>query len=154
MACERGQHAKRLIHEAHKQILRDFEHIAEDKVDWVAMGEAKPARKIVIECAGAYKWQAAKMRGEDNADEIWGEVCEMDPATREDVVKLAEECWEELAAALDGLTDEQLGEKRQVFWGESTVGDLAHFCEWHNTYHSGQLNYIQLLLGDVEVHMG
>lgn len=153
MACETAEHAKMLTHEQHKQLLRDLNHIPDDKLDWVPMGKAKTAKQIIVECAGAYRWLAAKIRGDENADGQWGEVFAMAPPTREETAKLLEECWGQLAPVLDGVEEGELGEKRQAFWGETTVGDLLFFCEWHSTYHSGQLNYIQTMLGDTEMHM-
>ena len=137
MACEGAEHAKMLTYKEHEQLLRDLKYIPDDRLDWAPVGDAKTARKILVECAGAYRWLAAKIRGDDKADEEWGKVFAMEPSTREETAKLLEDCWEDLVAVLDSVDESELAEKRQVFWGEAAVGQLLHFCEWHNTYHSG-----------------
>lgn len=153
MACEGAEHAKMLTYHEHEQLLRDLQHTPDDRLDWAPMGKAKTPKQILVECAGAYRWLGAKIRGDDNADDQWGEVFAMDPPGREETAKLLQDCWAELAAVLDALDESELSKSRQAFWGETTVAELLHFCEWHNTYHSGQLNYIQTLLGDTDMHM-
>ena len=49
-------------------------------------------------------------------------------------------------------TEEQLEGKRKVFWGEESVRDLMWMGMVHTGYHVGQLNYIQTLLGDLDLH--
>jgi len=153
MACASAEHARGITRIEHEQLVRDLQHIPDDRLDWVPMGKAKTPRQIVVECAGAYRWLAAKLGNAPDADEQWGAVCGMSPGTREATVELLGGCWDELVAAFDGVEEAMLEEKRQVFWGEATVETLLFFCEWHTTYHSGQLNYIQTLLGDTEMHM-
>ncbi len=153
MGCEKATQAKAQTLREHKQLLMDLQFIPDDKLSWVPMGKAKTAEEIGVECAGAYRWMVAMLRNDPRANDIWGEIAQLRPGTREGIVKLLEEGWAELAGALDALEEPQLAEKRQVFWGEETVGNLLVMAEWHSTYHSGQLNYIQTLLGDTEMHM-
>ena len=153
MACEKAAQAKAQTFREHKQLLMDLQFIPDDKLDWTPMGKAKTPEAIAVECAGAYRWMAAMLRNDEGANQLWGDIAELRPGTREGIVKLLEEGWEDLAGALDSLEEAQLAEKRQVFWGEETVGNLLVMAQWHSTYHSGQLNYIQTMLGDMEMHM-
>jgi len=58
-----------------------------------------------------------------------------------------------LAAALEALSDEQLGEEVNAPWGMPiTKFGFANLQAGHIWYHDGQLNYIQALNGDEAIH--
>jgi uncharacterized damage-inducible protein DinB len=58
----------------------------------------------------------------------------------------------ELKEAMDGMTDAQLIEKRDIAGKETTPFEQIVFAGFHMSYHMGQLNYIQQLGGDMAVH--
>jgi len=141
--------AEKRTQEAHRHLLTGLKYIADDKLDWVPMGSAKTPRQIALECATAYKLTGQLIRGE------MPEWAPPDPAaypTRESVVAALDAALADLFSTLDALTSEQLAEKRQAPWGETTVGETIWMAFWHSVYHDGQLNYIQTLLGDTEMH--
>jgi uncharacterized damage-inducible protein DinB len=142
--------AKERTQSAHGEVLVGLKYIPDDKLGWCPMGKAKTARHIGLECAGAYKWGAAVIRG---GPAEWAEAKEDEYPTRESVVELLNASFADFAAALDAVTEEQLNETREVFWGTESVRSLLWMNYWHSVYHAGQLNYIQTMLGDTKMHM-
>jgi hypothetical protein len=141
--------AKERTREAHRHLLTGLKYIPDDKLDWVPLGKAKTPRLIALECAGAYKMAARMVRGEPIE---WAQPDAAAYPTRESVVEALNAGLAEFEAALDGLTAEQLAEKRPAPWGVTTVGVTIGMAFWHSVYHDGQLNYIQTLWGDLEMH--
>ena len=152
MATHEGTRAAGLTQMMTKELLVALQYTPDDKLDWVPMGAAKTPRAIIVECAAGYKWLAAELRGEQNAAAAWEGTKAEDFPTREALTELITAGEAEMLAAIDALTDEQLEEKRQVFWGEETLRDLMWMGVIHTNYHVGQLNYIQTLWGDTEMH--
>lgn len=128
-------------------------HIPDDKLDWAPMGKAKPALAIAVEIETSNKWLAAELRGEEGAGAVWETMDPSSCPTREAATAALRESLVELETALDEATDEVFGETRELPWGQSTVAEMCGMGAIHIAYHSGQLNYIQLLLGDEEFHM-
>jgi len=135
-----------------KELLVALQYTPDDKLDWVPMGVAKTPRAIFVECAGGNRWLAAELRGESNAAAVFEGIKADDYPTREALAEFVESSQAELLAAIDALSEDQLDEKRQVFWGEETLRDLVWMGMMHTGYHVGQLNYIQTLWGDAEMH--
>ena len=51
-------------------------------------------------------------------------------------------------AAMRQLPADKADDVVELPWGEKyTLGDLANIVWWNNTYHNGQICYIQTLLG-------
>jgi len=151
MATAAGAKAKQASDMAHGTVLTALKYLPDDKLDWVPMGKAKTPRAILLECAGAYAWTAAVIKS-DAGESAWLALEGKDYPTRESLEKVLNEQYAVLVAALEATTEAQLCEKRQAFWGETTVADLLEMGGWHSTWHAGQLNYIQALLGDEEGH--
>ena len=54
---------------------------------------------------------------------------------------------------IEAVPDQRLEETRAMPWGATmTLADRLFICYWNLTYHNGQVNYLQLLLGDIEMH--
>lgn len=53
---------------------------------------------------------------------------------------------------VQGLTEGDLAREVVTEWGPTDVYERCRFMAWHVTYHSGQLNFIQTLLGDDQWH--
>jgi uncharacterized damage-inducible protein DinB len=135
-----------------KELLVALQYTPDDKLDWVPMGKAKTPKAIIVECGAAYKWLAAELRCEENAAAAWEGIKAEDYQTREALAEFVKATEAELLAAIDALTDEQLDQKRKVFWGEETLRDLLWMGMIHTNYHVGQLNFVQTLWGDTEMH--
>ena len=74
------------------------------------------------------------------------------PHTREKGIRAVQEGGEALAAALTTAGD-RLGETVQAPWGEQlSLYQLSQVAANHILYHDGQLNYLQALKGDGDMH--
>lgn len=71
----------------------------------------------------------------------------------EDAVKAFEKATEDFCAFVATVPDAKLGEQMTFPWGTYPISAILTWHEWNNTYHFGQVNYIQLLYGDKEMHM-
>lgn len=136
-----------------RQLLHDLEMIPADKRNWRPDGGASSAHQIVAHCAEVYEWQAAFLRGEGI------EVADEFPSSHEEsleteaVIRQMEEGFARVCDALDELAEEQLPQSRTMPWGEEMpVTRLIWRPARHAVLHDGQLTYIQLLLGDKELH--
>ncbi len=57
--------------------------------------------------------------------------------------------------AIDGFDAARFGEHNDEFFGRPmTLFGIAELPPVHMMYHDGQLNYIQMLLGDNDIHWG
>ena len=69
----------------------------------------------------------------------------------------AEKCLREgtakLLTMIREMPDDKLAEKIDLPWGVTwTLAEVANMHDWNLVYHVGQINYIQTLLGDFEMH--
>jgi uncharacterized damage-inducible protein DinB len=166
MATHEGARASAMTQMVTKELLVALQYTPDDKLDWVPMGQAKTPRAIVVECGAAYKWMAAELRCEENAFAAWEGIKAEDYSSREALAEFIEASQTELLAAIDALTEEQLDQKREVLVptkdqpdqerevipARETLGRLMWMGMMHTSYHVGQLNYIQTLWGDTEMH--
>lgn len=139
------------IRDAQHHLLVALKYTPDDKLDWVPMGKAKTPWEIAVECAMVYRGVVSLIEG-GSIDAPARELNPDDHATREGLLKLLDESLCELVSAAEGLTEEQLGETRQAPWGQDTVGGLLGKAQFHTIWHLGQLNYVQSLWGDTEMH--
>jgi hypothetical protein len=73
--------------------------------------------------------------------------------SREKACAALKENTDKLSGVIGGLSDEDLGAEITAPWGEPiTKAGLANMCVGHMMYHDGQINFIQTLNGDNEVH--
>lgn len=105
-------------------------------------------------CADAINlldWTAAKMRGEDinMSDTNNSEAC----STKAGAAARLGESAEAFKAALASASDEALNAPVTAPFGMvMPLFMIATIAVSHVWYHDGQLNYVQCLLGDGEVH--
>ncbi len=59
----------------------------------------------------------------------------------------------ELAKAVKAASDEELAREITMPWGQAfSAYALAHLTATHIMYHDGQINYVQAINGDAEMH--
>lgn len=152
MAIREVQRAKEHVGGIHRQLLHDLHAIPEEKRNWSPGGAATSAHQIVLSCAQLYREVAAALRGE-KAESMVEPPASSEELRTDDVVAQADAALTEICGALDGLTEEEFSQARMMPWGlEMPVAEIVWFPSWNTGYHDGQLNYIQLLLGDTEFH--
>ncbi len=156
------QQASRMTQEALKSLFSAARHMPEDKRDWTVMGEARSVHALLHECALTTPFYAAAARGrmrefatlvpDAETQALWRKRSEASRGL-EGMEAVARETFAELCQALEAVPDARLSEvqphpmdsDRQV-----TTADLLFLAYWNLVYHTGQINYIQTLLGDTE----
>jgi hypothetical protein len=151
------QHLRAQTERAHRLLSNDIKAIAEDKNNVCPGGCARPALNIVAECAAINGMVAGFFRT--------GEFTRLTPEQREkhlstfDTVEKALSYLDQETARLQevlaSLDVDTLGDTTEKFFGRTmTLFQIAELPSTHMMYHDGQLNYIQTLHGDSEMHWG
>jgi hypothetical protein len=145
------------VRKASETYLGDLSHIPQDKLNEIPMGVARPPLEFTAECIGFNSFVAKIVSGVEFARRT--------PEEREAFFKSIdtfdkakaglEDSVNELVGALSALDDEGLAKEVATPWGATmTAFALAHTAASHMSYHDGQINYIQALYGDGEIHWG
>ncbi len=130
---------------------KDCRHLSDEQF-MKNYGQAKSAMAITAECGGFNKICSAMIRGEEVAEGT-NQAYQDAVTNKAEAMELLNSSCDELSAAVAGLADDDLNTEIQAPWGEPiTKINLARMCPWHMTYHDGQLNYIQMMEGDMDVH--
>lgn len=127
-------------------LCKDASFVPSESLDWKPMEHGKSVNEILSECAKGNMALAAAVRGEDPKD--------MDTSVDFDALKgCVMASAKEVCDAIDSLSDEDLGKEAQMPWGQIFPMAAAIMLPTsHMNYHDGQINYIQLLLGDLKFH--
>jgi len=131
--------------------------IPDDRLTWKAMDEGRAVLDQIQECAAAPNSYNNILKGESK------EIIDADHAKRKaakvtwiTVDKCEAECRERTAILIETIRatpDEVLENKTMMPWGEEwKLSDLMMMHYWNLVYHTGQICFIQTLLGDKEVH--
>lgn len=120
-----------------------------EKASWSPMDKGRSALNQVAECAlmtgacigiiqakavPAFDWEAFGKAQAELASNAEAALASLATNT------------EGFVAALEGLSEEEAGVEVTMPWGEVyTLAGLADVIYWNNTYHVGQINYIQTL---------
>lgn len=137
------------IHGSNYLLTKACEAVPADKFDW-APGEAgTPLRGILSHCAAFPHWviSAVRSRGLPEGHQE-PEVGSLAAGLEQLQANSAE-----LIAFIEALPESEAGVTVNFPWGEATVAEALGYHSWNNTYHLGQVNYLQLMLGDMEFHM-
>jgi hypothetical protein len=118
--------------------------------------EVRSPYDFVFETAFVNRRFAKLMRGEELEPwpfKTWAtapaEYCEKAAAAAD-----LNASFDEVAAAWDSLSDDDVTREVKTRTGTSTAFELALSAISHGSYHDGQLNYIQTLTGDSAIHWG
>ena len=154
------QQASRMTREALDALFRAARHLPSDKLDWTPMGEARTAQTLLYECAMTTPFYIAAAQGrmkefatlvpDEAVQETWRQRSES-AWTLAGAETVARETVAELCQALEAVPDVRLDDiqphpmdpSRQVM-----TADLLFLFYWNLVYHTGQINYLQTLLGD------
>jgi hypothetical protein len=142
------------IVQAGARIVKDLNALPEDKVVESPGGSARPAADFVYEVAFINRRCAMRLRGEAPPpveNEPWI-VAPEGFRTKDALTREMEESTAELLAGFDQRGPNGLTDLIPLPREEWTVFQLATFVTRHMNYHDAQLNYLQSLYGDLEVH--
>jgi hypothetical protein len=156
------QQAIKMTKEAVNGLFATARHVPQDKRnDWKPMGEARSTVSQLTECALTPFFFVSILRGEkvDMTDPTMAaKRKEMEAAIT--TLELAESAalknHEMLYSVIAELSDADLDRTVPLPWNPagSSVADIIFFDYWNLVYHTGQINYIQLMLGDTDMQMG
>lgn len=151
------EHLRALTERAHRLLINDLKAIAEDKSNASPGGVARTALHIVAECAMVTGFLGKALNGVEvqrpPKEEREAHLNSFD--TTEKVLAYLDRETQDLLTVIDGLDESTLGEVSDKPFGRPMSRfALAEFPALHMMYHDGQLNYIQTLHGDAEMHWG
>ena len=137
--------AKEITMDAAGTLCKDASYIPQESLAWRPMEHGKSAVMILAEIARSNFDIAAAIKGE-TAKKVETEDFE---ALKDHVIESAQE----VCKAIDSLSDEALEGALTMPWGGVFPASHAILLPAsHMNYHDGQINYIQLLLGDTKFH--
>lgn len=142
--------------EAQGSLFRTARHVPDDKRDdWKPLGEARSVLSQLVECATVPYFFASVLAGQPmdmHSPEAQAKRKEVESSitSLESAEAVANQSHEALYAAIAATTD--LDAACPMPWNPDTkASDVIFFTYWNLVYHIGQINYIQLLLGDTEM---
>jgi len=141
-----------LMKGAMTRYLDDLAALTEEQLAF-RQGKSRSAYDFTYEVALVNRAMARRIAGEEAALEFDGwvvappEMCAKEPCARE----LRESCEAVIAAVEARGRDGALAELTTPR-GPSSPYEVASFLALHTMYHDAQLNYIQSLQGDDEMH--
>jgi hypothetical protein len=134
--------------------------VPEDKRDWVPMGAARTVmsqmqeiatiKDFILPALTTYEFPPVN----DATRAQWMEQRNK-LSTLDMCILAAKSGAQELAEAIRKVPEEKLDQKIMMPFGggiEKTIAEVIAMPYWNLCYHEGQINYIQTLLGDREMH--
>lgn len=145
-----------------EMFLRNFSHVPDDKLNWQVTPTAKSALRIAAHTALYAGRFAAMIRDRatpkpDNLEEWLAqrEAEEVAITSRDEVERIFRAGTDEVLAALDSLTPEEIESTLDSGQGWSMpMTFLMGLPGWHATLHMGQIDFLQTCWGDQEIYVG
>ncbi|MEZ0327314.1 MAG: DinB family protein [Fimbriimonas sp.] len=134
--------------------LQDLQALPEEAFCKKFGPDTRTVADIVYEVNMVNDHVAMVIRGEKPFDWPEGDfiTAPADFCTKDIVIKAFQESSARIAATAEVFSAEELEEPLQTDEGETTRFERCRFMTLHLWYHSGQLNFIQTLLGDRAWH--
>lgn len=131
--------------------------IPQDKREWNPGGKARSTKDILVECAGFPQWitfavQNKRMPTEVEAQNFQTSITS-EAKTVEALTEILNKETDKYIEFVKTIPESRYTEEMTFPWGTFTLAATLGFHSWNNTYHLGQINYLQLILGDTEMHM-
>ena len=151
------QQAVKMTQDAQHNLFVNARAIPEDKQsDWTPAPEARSVLSQLQECAIVPYFFASLLTDVDPSDPA---VLERRKQAEAAIVSIdtaeaiAEASHKALYDAILSVSDADLDTVCAVPWDDkATKGDIIFFSYWNLVYHVGQINYMQLILGDKQMH--
>lgn len=138
-----------------KMYLQDLQAMSHEQLSFSPSDVARTAYDFTYEVILVNRRVAARLRGEDPGAWPGGEGFLKAPAefcNKEQAMKELEDSTVAALAAWETTPQDRLTEKIVVPQGETSPLELMSILLSHLPYHDGQLNYLQTIHGDGEVH--
>jgi hypothetical protein len=150
----------RMTKNATINIFRSARAMPKDKLTWAVLDEGRSVLDLLQECAQSPSWfdGILRNRGMEKFDEV-----DMKAAleqrnswkTLDDCEEACLQFSENLYKTIENFPDNSLEEEIQLPFSENFVASFADICMfqyWNLVYHLGQINFIQTLYGDKDMH--
>ena len=150
----------RATQKALDDVCRAAQSVPEDKLEWVPMGDVRSVLSQMQEVATAGAWFVPLVRDRKQP--------EFDEHARKEAVRIRrsydtlDKCVEaartstsDLCQAIAAFPEAALEEEMTLPFGGGvvmTMADVLGMHNWNLVYHLGQINQIQLMLGDRDMH--
>jgi hypothetical protein len=133
--------------------LQDLENLPEDAFKKSLGGKARTAADIAYEVRLTNERLCRDLRGlpSEEAPNPWTHAPE-DVRSKDAAIASFRTSSEEVLQLIERLSREELEEVVPGVLGEARRADHCRAMTVHLWYHSGQLNFIQTLLGDSAIH--
>lgn len=133
--------------------LQDLENLPADVFDKSLGGKARTVADIVYEVRLTNERLYRDLLGQPSAEQpnAWVTAPE-EVRTKEASIHAFQTSCEQLVELIERMSPEQLEEVVPGVLGEASRADHCRSMTVHLWYHSGQLNFIQTLLGDSDMH--
>jgi uncharacterized damage-inducible protein DinB len=139
--------------------LRAVRATPEDKLEWKVLDKSRTVLDMLQECAQSPLWFAAMLEQRTGSVFDPAEYPNLQAERRawsaEEAERRIHENSERLYAAIRSVPDEDLTQTISLPFGQNMVASLTTVMAltyWNLTYHLGQINFIQTLLDDWQMH--
>ena len=142
--------AAKSLESAFSIFTQDLEALPEDAFTKQFGPKTRSVADIVFEVNMVNDHIGMAIRGEEApewADDGWVKA-PSDFNTKAIVIEAFKQSSQKIISSVEAMTSEQLEESVQTERGETTRYQRCQFIALHVWYHSGQLNYIQTMIGD------
>lgn len=142
------------LRDVQKRYLTDLNALSEEAITKSPGGAARTPANFTYEITVVNKRLMTRMQGGDPGPfdpNAWTET----PAefnTKDGAVKAFTESLNGIIAVVEATDEADMLKEITTPSGATSPFDLAEFCAYHINYHDGQLNYIQALNGDANIH--
>jgi len=143
-----------------EDIVRSAQAVPQDKIDWVPMGAVRSVLNQMQEIAVSGAW-FVPLISEMRVPEFDAHAMEeakrlrLSHDTLEKCISAARTTTSELCTVIESVPDQALETELVLPFGggmTATIADILAMHLWNLTYHLGQINQIQLMLGDRAMH--
>jgi uncharacterized damage-inducible protein DinB len=141
------------------RLLKTFAAVPDDKVTWSPSATAKSALRIAAHVGVTNFGFAGVLRGQGlksaSLEELFAHFNreEAKITSREQAVKLIDDSSNAVLAALDELTDAKMATEVMGPFGPMPMTFWMALAGRHADNHASQIDYLQTIWGDMEIHM-
>lgn len=154
MATDLKTHIADSIREAKTLYLKDLAAMPAEQLAVSPGGLARTPYDFTYEVDHVNRRIAARLKGEEPPPYFadgWMRAPE-EFKDKDAALKALEESTEDVLDAWEALEPDELDKPIQTPGGETTALELGSLAAKHLMYHCAQLNYVQALHGDAEMH--
>ena len=132
---------------------QDLENLPADVFDKSLGGKARTVADIAYEVRLTNERLCHDLQGQPSSEQpnAWA-IAPEEARTKEATIQSFQTSCEQVIQLIERMSPEELEEVVPGVLGEASRADHCRSMTVHLWYHSGQLNFIQALLGDSDMH--